>query len=279
VSRVVSRRAAAVAGQFYPAEPGRLRASVDALLAGVPPTDEPLAPAYIVPHAGLRWSGAVAAQAYARLAAHASAVRTVVLVGPAHFVPLRGCAVPTSDAWVTPLGEVPIAADAARELVAGRQAGADDAPHASEHSLEVQLPLLQRVVPDATLLPVLVGRAEPDEVADLLTAALAATGPGTVLLCSTDLSHYLTQAEALVADEATIAAVIARDPNGVGERSACGRYPLRGLLTWALATGAEPRLLEHRTSFDASGDASRVVGYAAFALDAGPEYVAGSSTV
>jgi len=132
----------------------------------------------------------------------------------------------------------------------------------------VQLPLLQRVVPGAALLPVLVGRAGPDEVAALLTAALAATGPGSVLLCSTDLSHYLTQAEALAADQATIDAVVARDPNGVGERSACGRYPLRGLLTWARATGAVPRLLEHRTSFDASGDASRVVGYAAFALDA-----------
>jgi AmmeMemoRadiSam system protein B len=267
----VSRREPAVAGGFYPADPDRLRDTVDTLLAGVDPIppDETLAAAYVVPHAALRYSGGVAAQVYARLRAHAEHVRRVVLVGPAHFVPLRGSAVPTDDAWLTPLGAVAIAEAAARELVAHRQVGADDEPHAPEHSLEVQLPLLQRAVPDADLLPIVVGRAGADEVALMLRAALAAAGPGSVLLCSTDLSHYLTQEEALVADRATIAAIEDRDPERIGDRAACGLYALRGLLTWATAVNVRPRLLAHRTSFDATGDPTRVVGYSAMALDRG----------
>jgi AmmeMemoRadiSam system protein B len=261
----VSRRRPAVAGRFYPADPDELCATVDALLAGVEPVDGPPSRAYVVPHAGLRYSGAVAAQVYARL--RGAPVRRVMLVGPAHFVPLRGCAVPTHDAWATPLGDLPIAADVARELVAGRHAGADDEPHAPEHSLEVQLPLLQRVLPGVELLPVAVGQAEPDDVAAMLTAALAAAGPQTVLLCSTDLSHYLTQEQALAADRETIAAVLDRDPDRVGVRAACGLFALRGLLAWANGTDARPRLLAHRTSFDTTGDDSRVVGYSAVAFD------------
>jgi AmmeMemoRadiSam system protein B len=258
----VNVRPPAVAGQFYPADPDELRAVVDRLLAGVDPVDEPPARAYVVPHAGFRYSGAVAAQAYARLAG--APVDTVVLVGPAHYVPLRGCAVPTTQRWATPLGDVTIAAELARELVAARRTGADDAPHAPEHSLEVQLPLLRRALPDAQVLPVLVGNAGPAEVAALLTAA---DRPGTVLLCSTDLSHYLNQDDALAADARTIQAVLARDPTAVGDRSACGRHPLRGLLNWAQAAGTVPRLLSHRTSYDTTGDPTRVVGYASFALD------------
>ncbi len=240
---------------------------MEGLLAEVGPVDEALAKAYVVPHAGLRYSGPVAAQVYARLRPHAGQVRTVVLVGPAHFVPLRGAAVPTVDTWATPLGEVAIAAEAARDLVAARQAGADDAPHAPEHSLEVQLPLLQRVLPQAVVLPIVIGRAGPDEVAALLTAAVTISGPAdTVVLCSTDLSHYLTQEQALATDRATIAAIEDRDPAGVGDRAACGLYALRGLLTWATGVDVRPRLLAHRTSFDSTGDASRVVGYSAFAL-------------
>jgi len=259
-----SRRRPAVAGRFYPADPDELRGTVDDLLAEVWPVDDVLSRAYVVPHAGLRYSGPVAAEVYARLVAYQPSVTTVLLLGPAHFVPLRGCAVPTTQRWATPLGEVTIASDLARDLVAGRHAGADDAPHAPEHSLEVQLPLLQRVLPDAAVLPVAVGHASAEEVAALIAAA---DGPDTVVICSTDLSHYLTQDAALAADEATLAAILARDPAGIGERAACGLYALRGLLTWAGQVDARPRLLEHRTSFDSTGDASRVVGYAAVALD------------
>lgn len=262
----MSRRPPAVAGRFYPADPQALRATVDRLLAAVPAPDGPLASGYVVPHAGLRYSGAVAATVYARLGAHAAAVRTVVLVGPTHYVPLRGCAVPTTQVWSTPLGELPVAAEAARELVARQHAGADDEPHAAEHSLEVQLPFLQRAVPQAEVLPIAVGRAGPAEVSAVISAALAACGPGTVLLCSTDLSHYLTQDEALVADRATIEAVLARDPLRIAPRAACGLFALRGLVAWAVESGLQPALLEHRTSFATTGDAGRVVGYGAFAV-------------
>ncbi|HWB38232.1 MAG TPA: AmmeMemoRadiSam system protein B [Rugosimonospora sp.] len=262
----MSVRAPAVAGRFYPGDPVTLLSTVDDLLAGAGVTGsvDGVARAYVVPHAGLRYSGAVAARVYARL--RGQPVRTVVLVGPAHFVPLRGCAVPTTDAWATPLGDVPIAVDAARALVAGRHAGADDAPHASEHSLEVQLPLLHRVLPEAAVLPVAVGQVPAPDVAALLDAALAAGGPGTVLVCSTDLSHYLTQDEALATDRVTIDAICERAPGRVGLRAACGVFALRGLLAWATGADAQPALLEHRTSYDTTGDASRVVGYAAFAL-------------
>ncbi len=260
----MSRREPAVAGRFYPADPATLQSTVDGLLAGVGTVDGQLARAYVVPHAGLRYSGAVAAQVYARL--RGQPVRTVVLVGPAHFVPLRGCAVPTVDTWATPLGDVPIATEAARELVVRKHAGADDAPHAPEHSLEVQLPLLQTVLPEASVLPVVVGVAGPEEVAALLASALEVAGPGTVLVCSTDLSHFLTQEEALVADRATIAAIGDRDPDGIGDTAACGRYALRGLLRWARGVDTRPALLGYRTTFATTGDPGRVVGYAAFAL-------------
>jgi AmmeMemoRadiSam system protein B len=259
-----SRRRPAVAGRFYPADPDELRGTVDELLAEVWPVEDGLAKAYVVPHAGLRYSGTVAAEVYARLVAYQASVTTVLLLGPAHFVPLRGCAVPTTQRWATPLGDVTIASELARDLVAARHAGADDAPHAPEHSLEVQLPLLQRVLPDAAVLPVAVGQASPEEVAALITAAQR---HDTLVICSTDLSHYLTQEAAIAADQETIAAILDRDPAGIGERSACGLYALRGLLTWARQVDAVPQLLAHRTSYDSTGDASRVVGYAAVALE------------
>jgi MEMO1 family protein len=259
-----SRREPAVAGRFYPGDPEELRGTVDDLLAEVWPVEDGLARAYVVPHAGLRYSGSVAAEVYARLVSQQATVTRVLLLGPAHFVPLRGCAVPTTQRWATPLGDVRIAGDLARELVAARHAGADDAPHAPEHSLEVQLPLLQRVLPGASVLPVAVGVASPDEVAALIAAA---DRPGTLVICSTDLSHYLTQEAAIEADQATIAAILDRDPAGIGERAACGLYALRGLLAWAQQVDATPQLLAHRTSFDSTGDASRVVGYAAVAVE------------
>ncbi len=260
-------REPAVAGHFYPGDPAVLVSMVQRLLAAVPvPDDEPLAAAYVVPHAGYRYSGPTAAYVYARLRRHAGQVRRVVLVGPAHRVPLNGCAVPTTARWRTPLGEVPI--DPAVSGLAGAgQAVADDAPHTPEHSLEVQLPFLQTALGGAVpVLPVAVGRSTVDEVAALIAAAVGAEPAGTVVLCSTDLSHYLPDAQAREQDRRTAAAVLALDPSLVGGGDACGAFALRGLLGWAGGAGLRPSLLHLAPAADTGGDPARVVGYPAFAL-------------
>lgn len=257
-------RRPAVAGRFYPRDPGTLAATVDRLLdeAGAP-DGEPLAPAYLVPHAGYAYSGPTAAQVYARLRPHADQVRRVVLVGPAHFVRLRGCAASPSGTWGTPLGAMPV--DLPGAPVAGL--ALDDAPHAPEHALEVQLPFLQRALGrPVPILPIAVGEAATDAVAACLAAVAA--GSGTVVLCSTDLSHYLDQAAATERDARTAAAVEALAPERIGVRDACGAFALRGLLAWAREAGLRPELVDLATSADTAGDPHRVVGYAAFAFHA-----------
>lgn len=250
-------RPPAVAGTFYPGDPALLASTVDKFVAeAAPPPDEPLAAAYVVPHAGYRFSGATAAHVYARLALHADRISRVVLVGPAHFVPLKGCAVPTAQRWSTPLGEIDVDPSAAT-----LGAAADDAPHAPEHSLEVQIPFLQRVVPHATVIPVAVGATPHDDVMAVISAAL---GPGTVVLCSTDLSHYLTEEEARRQDARTAQAILGLDPAAIGVRDACGVYALRGTLAWARHGELRAVQLALDTSARTSGDTSRVVGYPAF---------------
>lgn len=263
-------RPPAVAGRFYPGTPDGLRGYIDRLLAAVDvPAGEPLAPAYVVPHAGYRFSGPTAAHVYARLRAHADRIRRVVLIGPAHRVRLRGCAVPTVRRWATPLGETDLDLAGCRALATLDQVTADDEPHAPEHSLEVQVPFLQHVLgPDRTILPIVAGPCPPAEVAAVLSAALTGTAGGTVLLCSTDLSHYLDDATARAQDRRTVDAILARDPDRIGVRDACGVFGLRGTVQHATDAGWTPRLLDLTTSADTAGTPDRVVGYTALALDA-----------
>jgi MEMO1 family protein len=261
----VAVRAPAVAGRFYPGEPEVLAAQVDAMLAAVEvPAGDRLAAAYVVPHAGHRFSGGTAAHVYSRLRAHAADIARVVLIGPAHYVRLSGCAVPTVDRWATPLGEIALDTAGRDALVAAGHAAGNDEPHAPEHSLEVQLPFLQRVLPDGVpILPVAAGPSTTDSVADLLAAARA---DGTVLLCSTDLSHYHDDATARELDRATIDTVLARDAERIAPRSACGLFALRGLTALAARLDWTPTLLDYTTSADTAGAPERVVGYAAFAV-------------
>lgn len=262
-------RPPAVAGRFYPADRDALTALVDGLLDAVPVTDgEPLAAAYVVPHAGLRYSGPTAAHVYARLRTHAAAVNRVVLIGPAHYVPLKDCAVPAADRWSTPLGELSIDVEAVRELAARGRATVDDAPHAPEHSLEVQLPFVQRALGDEVLiLPVAIGQSSVEDAAAAVAAAdEAGNGGGTVVLCSTDLSHYLEDGAAREQDARTAEAVLALAPDRIGPRDACGVFALRGLVEWARRGELRPELLHLSTSAETAGDTSRVVGYSAFAF-------------
>ena len=260
----MSIRPPAVAGMFYPADPGALAGSVDRLLGTVAAAPgEPVAGAYVVPHAGYRYSGGTAAHAYARL--RGRAVDRVVIAGPAHRVPVRGCAVPAATGWATPLGVVPVDVDGVAALAAAGLATVDDAPFAPEHSLEVQLPFLQRVCAGPfVVLPVAIGLSTVDESGAVLAAV--AGRPGTVLLCSTDLSHYQPESVALAQDAGTVRAVLDLAPERIGARDACGAFALRALLAHARATGLRPALLHQTTSARASGDTGRVVGYASFAL-------------
>jgi MEMO1 family protein len=255
----VGARATVAAGEFYPADPGELAEVVDALLDAAP-AGRPSA-GYLVPHGGYRYSGATAAHAYARL--RGSGVRRVVLLGPAHFVLFRGCRLSGESAWASPLGEVPVDRATVAALADQGLATVDDRPHRPEHAIEVQLPFLQRVLGDFTLLPIAVGVSDVDNVAQVLGAAAGDGSERTVVICSSDLSHHLDQATAAVRDERTLRAVEALDPR-IHARDACGVYGVRGLLGWARAVGLTPRVL-HRS---AGGSPERVVGHATVAFGA-----------
>jgi len=261
-------RPPAVAGRFYPADPAGLRDLVDRLLGEVRDRPPPVHPAALVaPHAGYRYSGAVAAAAYAQLTSAADAVARVVLLGPAHLWPLDGMAVPAVDAFATPLGTVPVDDDARTAATVLPGVAVDDRPHDGEHSLETQLPFLQRVLgPEVAVLPVLVGRTRPASVAALLTALL--TSDGALAVVSTDLSHHLDERSARARDRRTADAVLARDAGAVGPDDACGHHPLRGLLHHAAECDLTVELLRLATSADSGAGRARVVGYGAFLLHA-----------
>ncbi|HEX6888592.1 MAG TPA: AmmeMemoRadiSam system protein B [Candidatus Nanopelagicales bacterium] len=278
MARAGSRvREPAVAGRFYAGDPQRLAAEVDAHVAqarlalarqrraedGSPWAPERLV-AVVAPHAGHIYSGPTAGFAYATI--DPAVVRRVVLLGPAHFVAIDGIGTSSAAAWRTPLGEVPIDGDLTADLRAhfDSVAPGDDA-HAPEHSLEVQLPFLQRVLePGWTLVPLIVGADLPDETATVIVRCAAL--PDTLVVVSTDLSHYLDHESAIARDERTIAAVLQRSAAGIGPHDACGRFPLRGLLVAAAANDWDVELLDARNSGDTAGDWDRVVGYAAFAV-------------
>jgi AmmeMemoRadiSam system protein B len=257
-------RPAAVAGRFYPADPSALADLVDGLLVGVRVERHTACPvAAIAPHAGYEYSGSVAATAYAHLAAWRDEVTRVVVLGPAHFVPLRGMALPAVDAFATPLGPVELDAEARATATGMFDVAVDDRPHDREHSLETQLPFLLRAFgPAVRVLPVLVGDTPPATVAALLAALLSA--PGTVGVVSTDLSHYLSRRAAQERDSRTAAAILARDERTLQPTDACGHWALRGLLHHAAERDLAVELLRLATSADSGTDPDRVVGYGAF---------------
>jgi AmmeMemoRadiSam system protein B len=257
---MIGPRQPAVAGTFYPADPIALASLVDDLLAAAAPAD-PLPWGLVVPHAALAYSGKVAALAYRTLDA---SFRRVVLVGPAHYVPLRGMAVPEADRLATPLGEVPVD-DGLRER-ALRVDGVEvnDEAHRPEHSLEVQLPFLQRVLPACSVLPVLVGDATDATVERLLESMKDV--PDTLVVVSTDLSHHLADPIARARDASTAAAIVAREPDRVQPGDACGQVAVRGLLRCARARELRVECLGLATSADAGSSSDAVVGYGAFVV-------------
>ncbi len=262
---ITTTRPAAVAGLFYPDDAMRLREQVHAALAGARAAPGPAAPKLlVVPHAGYVYSGPIAGSGYALLAPWAGRIRRVVLLGPTHRVALRGLAAPTVDAFETPLGRVPLDSAALDTLAALPQVTRSDAAHAREHALEVQLPFLQAVLGPFTLVPLAVGDASPEAVAEVLERLWG--GDETLIVISSDLSHYLPYDEARASDRATVERILAFATD-LDPYEACGAHPLAGALRAARAHGLQPRLLDLRNSGDTAGDRERVVGYAAMAFE------------
>lgn len=258
-------REPAVAGLFYPDDVSTLKQQLDSCLTAEMSEKSP-PKAIIVPHAGYVYSGRVAASAYARLKQLNHRIERVVMLGPAHRVAFQGLAVPANHYFRTPLGVVEIDFEAVNRLACRyTQVVIDDLPHASEHSLEVQLPFLQTVLGEFKLLPFVVGRATVNEVAEVISDCWG--GEETLIIVSSDLSHFHDYPTAVKRDSLTSTAIVTLQGNGLGPEDACGYLPVRGLLVTAREKGLTGELIQQTNSGDTAGTKDRVVGYGAYGFN------------
>ena len=251
-------------GTFYPGTRRELEGAVRGFLGQAETRPDDVPKALIAPHAGYVYSGPIAASAYALLAPARERIERVVLLGPAHRVFVRGLAATDADAFATPLGDVPLDRDALGRIAALPQVSLRPDAHAPEHSLEVHLPFLQIVLDAFSLVPLVVGDASGEEVAEVLEALWG--GPETLIVVSSDLSHYESYATARRMDAATTRAIEGLRPDDIGHDDACGRVPIQGLLRAARAHGMHARTLDVRNSGDTAGPRDAVVGYGAWAF-------------
>lgn len=257
-------RQPAVAGAFYPGNKQVLANDIKAFLEAVAPVAGQTFPkAIIVPHAGYIYSGQTAAKAYALIAPIRKTIKRVILLGPVHRVPVRGLALPDADAFATPLGEIELDQPAMASLAGLNQVVVSPTAHALEHSLEVQLPFLQTVLDDFKLVPLAVGDATPAEVAEVLDTLWG--GPETVIVISSDLSHFLPYRVAQTVDQETVHNILSMNST-LTHHQACGGTPVNGLVLAARRHHIKPELLDLCNSGDTAGDKDRVVGYASFAF-------------
>lgn len=252
----------AVAGMFYPANPELLREQVSAYLASAKDLGLKDVKALVAPHAGYQYSGPIAGSAYAQLASQAKQIKRVVLLSPSHRVYFRGIATSSASAFRTPIGDVPVDQAAVTQALSLPQVIQEDRAFSGEHALEVHLPFLQTMLPDFKLAPFVLGDASPKQVAELLE--LLWGGDETLILISSDLSHYYDYATAQRLDAQTSQAIEHLAPEQIDEEGACGRIPLRGLLVAARHHGLSAMTLDLRNSGDTSGSKDRVVGYGAY---------------
>lgn len=258
-----SIRPAAIAGMFYPGKPDVLARNVDALLAAATPAATIAVPkAIIAPHAGYIYSGPIAASIYALIAPARTRIKRVVVLGPTHRVAIHGIALPGVNAFATPLGNIAIDAGAVKQLMALPYVGVSAEAHRQEHSLEVHLPFLQKVIIEFTLVPLAVGRATAQQVASVIDMLWG--GEETLIVISSDMSHYLPYAEAQATDNATAEAILALRTD-LNHHQACGATPVIGLNLLAQQRGLKAQLIDLRNSGDTAGDKARVVGYGSFA--------------
>ncbi len=254
-------RPPAVAGQFYPRAPGELRAVLRSYL-GAPQGHGAVPKALIAPHAGYPYSGVVAASAYARLEGGRERIRRVVMLGPAHRMAVQGLALPRATAFATPLGRVAVDLDAVRLSAGLPQVHCLDAVHALEHCLEVQLPFLQEKLVDFEVVPLLVGRAAPREVRRVLE--LLWGGQETLVVISSDLSHYHDYEAARKLDRDTSQVIEDLRDRDLRSDQACGCIPIQGLLQVARQRRLRAENVDLRNSGDTAGPRDRVVGYGAY---------------
>lgn len=255
-------RQPAVAGLFYPADPDELQQMVQKMLQGAHKLPGQKVKALIVPHAGYIYSGPVAASAYVQLYPLKDTIKRVVLLGPSHRVAFRGLACSSADYFHTPLGDIPLDRDALDQIGALPQIQMLDQAHQQEHSLEVHLPFLQEILTDFKLVPLVVGDASPDEVAEVLD--LLWGGDETLFVISSDLSHYHDYHTAQQMDNQTSYAIESLRPQDIQYDSACGRNPVNGLLRLARKRGLHATTIDLRNSGDTAGPRDQVVGYGAF---------------
>ena len=259
-------RSSAIAGSFYPADPAALQQQVQGFLSAAQvPAAAAVPKAIIAPHAGYIYSGPIAASAYARVAPARGRIERVVLIGPSHRVPFRGIAVDTgAEAWRTPLGDVPLDREMIHRLMQRGLAGALEQAYQGEHALEVHIPFLQAALGTFRLVPLVAGDAGPEAVAALLEEAWG--GPETLIVISTDLSHYLDYDACRTSDTKAAEAIERLDVSGLSSDEACGRVPVRGMLLAATRKGMSIARLDLRNSGDTAGPRDRVVGYGSWAL-------------
>ena len=251
-------REPAVAGQFYPGDKEELGRTVEILLDAVRGAEGEAPKALIVPHAGYVYSGPVAATAYARLRPFHDRYKRVVLLGPCHRVPVRGAGLSGADVFRTPLGDIPLN-KIAIACIDSPIAQVFDESHEFEHSLEVHLPFLQSVLGAFSLVPIVVGNTQPEYVADLLDQLWG--GPETLIVISSDLSHYLDYDRACAIDAETCRSIEDLDIRGIDHDSACGAMPIAGMLIAAKRHHLKVSSLDLRNSGDTAGDRRHVVGY------------------
>lgn len=257
-------RMPAVAGAFYPADSQELQTMVDQLLDSAN-ADQAIPKALIAPHAGYIYSGPVAASAYRSLKSARSQIERVVLLGPSHRVPFYGLAASSAAAFTTPLGNVPVDKAAVQTLMQFSFVTYFDQAHALEHSLEVHLPFLQRALGSFNLVPLVVGEASPEQVSQVLEALWG--GDETLIVISSDLSHYHDYASAQKLDKKTSELIERLDYEHLTYDSACGRAPVAGLLKLLRQKSLTIKTIDLRNSGDTAGDKRRVVGYGAYVVN------------
>lgn len=272
-SHAAATRPAAQAGRFYPLSPLPLGEMVEHFLADAPVGALPNPKAVIAPHAGYRYSGPVAGSAFAAWTSHASSIQRVVLLGPSHYVNFQGVALPDASAFATPLGTVPLDPGAVEALLELPDLQVLDEAHRREHAIEVELPFLQRVLPDFTIVPLIAGRTSDHAVRAIVDRLWG--GAETRFVLSSDLSHYLPCQEARQLDRSTADAIENLQPQPLTPSRACGYRVLRGFLAAAAHRGLIAETVDLRNSGDTDGPRDCVVGYGAFHFGPGSTEIAG----
>ncbi len=257
-------RKPAVAGSFYPEDKEGLRKMVLSFLEESKEEQFPGDPkAFVLPHAGYPYSGPVAATGYRAVQQRRDKIKKIILLGPSHYVPFTGLAVPSHQWFQTPLGQVPVDQDSLQKILNLPAVQSLDAAHAREHSLEVHLPFLQLCLKDFTLLPMVVSNALPKDIAKVLSTVMSEE---SLIIVSSDLSHFLDYKSAQKKDFSASEAIAGLKWDNLKEDQCCGYFPLRGLLQWAIDTGLQGHILDVRNSGDTAGSKSQVVGYGAYAF-------------